>query len=312
MTYQADQTLVQLGRRLQADGYRFVTPTPLTHQRVLARSPVPCAVDLRDVFGWSMPFDSSLMGAVELSQLQEAGILRQEGGLLRSTIRWSSLGDLLLAHSAYPTQEADAVFFGPDSYRFARAITDYLNQRFEPIERAVDIGCGTGVGALLMARARPDARVLAVDINPRALRLSAVNAELAETRNLSIYHSDLLDSIEGRFDLIVANPPYMNDSRQRAYRHGGGGLGEHLSLRILQAALPRLNVNGALVLYTGAAIVKGRDPFLEAARPLLLDASYGWTYRELDPDVFGEELDQPGYEQVERIAVVVLTVTRLR
>jgi hypothetical protein len=37
---------------------------------------------------------------------------------------------------------------------------------------------------------------------------------------------------------------------------------------------------------------------------------YNWTYRELDPDVFGEELATPGYESVDRIAAVVLTVTR--
>ncbi|MGH8462790.1 MAG: SAM-dependent methyltransferase, partial [Pseudomonas sp.] len=35
-----------------------------------------------------------------------------------------------------------------------------------------------------------------------------------------------------------------------------------------------------------------------------------WRYRELDPDVFGEQLSEPGYQQVERIAAVTLTVTR--
>ncbi len=53
------------------------------------------------------------------------------------------------------------------------------------------------------------------------------------------------------------------------------------------------------------------DPFLKAVMPLLGSDAVGWTYRELDPDVFGEELDKPGYERVERIAVVALTVTRL-
>ncbi|MNF15327.1 hypothetical protein D3C80_2178860 [compost metagenome] len=38
---------------------------------------------------------------------------------------------------------------------------------------------------------------------------------------------------------------------------------------------------------------------------------FGWTYRELDPDVFGEELLTPGYQRVERIAVVALIVTRV-
>ncbi|WP_141119835.1 methyltransferase, partial [Mycobacterium avium] len=78
---------------------------------------------------------------------------------------------LLLAHSAFPTEAADAVFFGPDTYRFASVIEESLRQRFAPIRRAVDIGCGSGAGALLVARARPDAEVLAVDINPKALRM---------------------------------------------------------------------------------------------------------------------------------------------
>lgn len=308
---QADQTLLQLGRRLQAEGYRFVTPTPLTHQRVNGRRENALANDLRGVFGWSRPFEAALFSAAELAELQQSGIIEQESERMRSTLRWSSLGSLLLAHSAFPTDDSDAVFFGPDSYRFASLIEDYLRQRFTPVCRAVDIGCGSGLGALLVARARHDAEVLAVDINPRALRLTAVNAELAGVTNVSVYHSDVLDGVEGEFDLILANPPYMNDTQQRAYRHGGGALGEHLSLRILKEALTRLALDGTLLLYTGVAMVAGRDPFLEAARTLLSSDAYGWTYEELDPDVFGEELEKPGYEQVERIAVVSLIVTRL-
>jgi len=307
----ADRRLLQLGQRLLVDGYKFVTPTPLTHQRVNARPGSSQATDLRAVFGWSRPFDSGLFDDTEFAELLQSGIIEQHASRWRSTVRWSSLGSLLLAHSAFPTDKADAVFFGPDTYRFASLIEAHLSQRFAPIHRAVDIGCGTGAGALLVARTHPHAEVLAVDINPRALRMSAVNAELAEAHNVSVYHSDVLGSIEGRFDLILANPPYMKDTRQRAYRHGGGVLGEQLSLRILEEALPRLQPDGTLLLYTGVAMKAGRDLFLDAARGLLASDDYGWTYREIDPDVFGEELEKPGYEQVERIAVVALTVTRL-
>ncbi|WP_085597700.1 MULTISPECIES: class I SAM-dependent methyltransferase [unclassified Pseudomonas] len=308
---QADQALLQLGRRLQAAGYRFVTPTPATHQRVNRRPDAACSADLRDVFGWSRPFAASLFEATELDLLYQAGIIQAEAGRLHSTVRWSSLDELLLVHSAYPTDDAEAVFFGPDTYRFARLIEACLQQRFTVVRRVADIGCGTGAGALLVARARPEAQVLALDINPRALRYCAINAELAGVGNVGVYHSDVLDGVEGNFDLILANPPYMRDPRQRAYRHGGGALGEHLSLRILAQALPRLEPQGTLLLYTGVAMVRGRDPFLDAARALLQGERYGWTYQELDPDVFGEELEQQGYEQVERIAVVALTVTRL-
>jgi len=308
----ANRALLNLGRRLKKDGYRFVTPTPLTHERVLHRLTTPLAMNLRDIFGWSMPFDSNLLPEVERDELQQAGIVEKHDSLLRSTVRWSSLEGMLFAHSPYPTAQSDAVFFGPDSYRFAQVIDAHLQQHFEPVRRAVDIGCGAGVGALIIARARHEAQLLAVDINPRALRMSAINAELAELKNVSVHYSDVLGGVEGRFDLIVANPPYMNDDQQRVYRHGGGALGEQLSLRIVEESLDRLERGGSLILYTGVAMVSGEDPFLEALRGLLSNDAYGWTYRELDPDVFGEELLKPGYERVERIAVVVLTVIRLR
>nr|WP_152609461.1 class I SAM-dependent methyltransferase [Pseudomonas lurida] len=308
---QADRALLHLGRRLQAQGYRFITPTPLTHQRVIARWDNAAASDMRGIFGWSRPFDTQVFEAAEREELQQAGIIVKAHDRWHSTVRWSTLRPLLLAHSAFPTEEADSVFFGPDTYRFASVIEGCLRQRSAPIRRAVDIGCGSGAAALLVARARPDAEVLAVDINPKALRLSAVNAVLAEAPNVSVYHSDVLDSVDGCFDLILANPPYMKDGQQRSYRHGGGELGEALSLRILREALPRLERDGTLLLYTGVAMVEGRDVFLEAARALLTSNAFGWTYQELDPDVFGEELEQPGYEHVERIAAVALTVTRL-
>lgn len=308
---ETDLALLQLGRRLQADGYRFITPTPLTHERVNQRPGNERSRTLRDVFGWSRPFAPGLISADEQRQLQEAEVLQARDGLLHSRVRWSSLDGLLFAHSQFPTQASDAVFFGPDSYRFAQLIHTYLQQNFTAIHRAVDIGCGAGVGALVIARARREAQVLAVDINPMALRLSAVNAALAEVSNVEIARSDVLQDVEGDFDLIVANPPYMADPSERAYRHGGGALGAGLSLRIVEQALPRLTPGGSLVLYTGVAMVDGRDPFLEALEPWRDSPDFGWTYKELDPDVFGEELLTPGYQDVERIAVVALVVTRI-
>ncbi|MBS4086065.1 methyltransferase [Pseudomonas rustica] len=306
-----DLALLQLGRRLQADGYRFITPTPLTHQRVNQRDEGQMADSLRDVFGWSRPFEPGLLSADEQRQLQEAQVIDTYEGQLKSRVRWSSLDDLLFVHSAFPTDVADSVFFGPDTYRFAQMIHAHLQQNFAPIHRAVDIGCGAGVGAIVIARARREAQVLALDINPAALRLTAINAALAEVANVEVHASDLLQGVDGEFDLIVANPPYMADPAERAYRHGGGTLGAGLSLRIVEQALNRLAPGGSLLLYTGVAMVDGRDPFLDTVLPRLDEKRFAWTYREIDPDVFGEELLNPGYQRVDRIAVVALTVTRM-
>jgi methylase of polypeptide subunit release factors len=240
--------------------------------------------------------------------MRAGNVLTADKDGMRSTLRLSSLDGLLFLHSAYPTTAADAVFFGPDTYRFARALLAHL-KRGTSVRRAVDIGCGAGPGAILVARAHPDAEVLAVDINHAALRLTHTNAALAGVRVAAV-DSNLLTAVAGSFDLIVSNPPYLVDPGARAYRHGGGPLGAELSLAILDAALSRLAPGGTLLLYAGAAIVNGTDPFKDAAAVRLGGSGATWTYEELDPDVFGEELEHGVYTVADRIAAVLLTVNK--
>lgn len=289
---------------VQDTGYAFVTPTPATHARVLARSGGEVARNLRDVFGWSRPFRDGTVPTTIQDAMEVAGVLAPAGELWRSTVRLSTLNGGLFLHSAYPTTAADAVFFGPDTYRFTQAIERALDR---PVHRAVDVGCGAGPGAIVVARACRDAEVFGVDINDTALHLAQANAAFAGVQ-VQFRHSDLMSGLDGSFDLIVANPPYMADAAQRAYRDGGGALGADLSVRIVEAALQRLAPGGTLMLYTGAAIVDGRDPFHDAVAPLL--AGWQWRYREMDPDVFGEELDGGAYASVERIAAVSLTARK--
>jgi methylase of polypeptide subunit release factors len=173
----------------------------------------------------------------------------------------------------------------------------------------VDIGCGTGAGGLAFAAAAE--RVVLADINTRALKLAWVNAALAGLPGAEIIESDVLGSVTGEVDVVLANPPYLVDDDARVYRHGGDELGSALSTRIVREAFARLSPGGRLLVYTGAPIVEGRDVFRAAVEPLLESARARFTYDELDPDVFGEELDRPVYARagVERIAVVGLAAT---
>lgn len=299
-----DAALLEIGRALARAEYRHVTVTPATHQRVLRRDPGRAA-NLADIFGWSRPFREGDVPPRMMELMLDAGVARADGDGWRSSVRVSSLDGQLYFHSAYPTSDANSVFFGPDTYRFLRAL-DAQPQR--EVARAVDIGCGSGAAAISIARRWPGAEVLAVDINDEALRLTAVNAALAGAANVEARHSDLLSGVDGKFDLIVANPPYLLDPCERAYRHGGGELGAGLSLAIVDAALTRLAPGGRLLLYTGVAIVGGQDPFLARVAPMLDRAGAAWRYEEIDPDVFGEELDEAEYRRVDRIAAVWLQV----
>lgn len=301
-----DTALVDLGHALQERGYGFTTVTPLTHSRVNARAGNQWANGLEDVLGWSRPFDAQVVPADIFELMQKAQILLPHERGWRSSVRASTLHGELFFHSAYPTSDNDAVFFGPDTYRFVDAIERHLEQRTHPVQRAVDIGCGAGPGAITLARRYASAEVFAVDINDAALRLTAVNAAIAGTDNVMPLHSNLLNGIEGSFDLIIANPPYLVDPAQRAYRHGGGSLGMDLSLHIVDAAISRLRHGGTLILYTGAPIVNGRDAFKIAVEEKLRSAHFLCQYREIDPDVFGEELLNEAYAATDRIAAVVL------
>lgn len=298
-----DAALVRLGHLLRERGYRFTTITPLSHARVNARPGNEQARTLADALGWSRPFDEDMIPSKIVNLLTTAGALgRTENGLLRSLVRFSTAGRQLFVHSAFPTVEPDAVFFGPDTYRYLA-----LLRRLAPRARcAVDVGCGSGAGGLAIAASCE--RVVLADINERALRFAAINAAINDVTNVEIVQSDVLRDIAGPFDLVVSNPPYLVDDDARLYRDGGGRFGERLSIEIVRQSLERLPARGRLILYTASAISDGTDPFLRAIEPLLGAKSF--HYEELDVDVFGEELERPAYSGVDRLAVVALDVTK--
>src|SRR5690606_6813121 len=118
----------QLGVWLKSTGYEFVTVTPATHARVMARNPARQADTLEDIFGWNLPFAAEAMPEEALNLLRSASVLEENQGLLRSKVRFSTLDGELFVHSGYPTHHHEAVFFGPDTYRFGTLIEHTLQQ----------------------------------------------------------------------------------------------------------------------------------------------------------------------------------------
>ena len=296
-----EHAFLDLLELLRATGYRFITPTPNTQAIVLARQPNREARTTEDVLGWSLPFRTRSIDAGVEELLERAEALETIGELKRASVRVSSLGHHLFLHSAFPTAAANSVFFGPDSYRFARFLTEQLCGVAG--STLVDIGTGSGVGAIVAAELMPSAHIAMTDINPLALRLARINAAAAGV-NPSLHSGDILADVAGQFDIAVANPPYIIDAEHRAYRDGGGLHGAELSLRMTRAVLSRLAPGGRFLLYTGSAIIGGKDLFREMAAEAAAEGECSLDYNEIDPDVFGEELAKPAYLRVERIAAV--------
>ena len=74
--------------------------------------------------------------------------------------------------------------------------------------RVLDVGTGTGAIALALKHERPDARITATDRSSDALALARENA-YANQLEIETIETDLLDGIDGPFDLVVSNPPYV-------------------------------------------------------------------------------------------------------
>lgn len=75
--------------------------------------------------------------------------------------------------------------------------------------RLLDLGTGSGAIALALATERKDVEIHACDISAPSLALARANSEALQLP-VHFHHSDWFDSIDGRFDIVVANPPYID------------------------------------------------------------------------------------------------------
>jgi ribosomal protein L3 glutamine methyltransferase len=132
-------------------------------------------------------------------------------------------------------------------------------------QRVLELCTGSGCLAILLARALPAASIDALDISPDALKVAARNiADYGLAERIQLIQGDLFAPVAGRrYQLIVANPPYVTQSAMRTlpaeYLHeprnalAGGEDGFELIRRILANARGHLTPNGLLVMEVGHA-----------------------------------------------------------
>lgn len=304
----AERVHLRLLQALDERGYDFVTVTPESHRRVIARPAMRLAKDLRGVFGWSLPFEEGLIEPALFALMKEGRLLQQTAAGWKSKVRVSRIRGRLFLHSAFPTDTDDSVFLGPDSMRFADFILAELT-RSPGAGRLVDIGAGAGVGGIIAAGELPGATVELADINRTALSYARVNAAFAGVEAATV-ESDGVEAIESGFDLAICNPPFIFEEDAPVYRRGGGMHGAELSRDWTIAAARKLAPSGRILLYTGSAIVGGRDALRDALEAMLPALGCSLDWRELDPDIFGEELEKPAYDDVERIAAIGAVIAK--
>lgn len=304
----ADEALLQLLQALKDAGYHFVTPTPSTGRRMVERAR-PGRRNLRDVFGWSLPFTEDDLSPDLLRRLETGGGVTRTSEGLKSRYRVSTVRGRLFLHSAFPANARDAVFLGPDTYRFADLLARELANG-PTVRTLFDIGAGAGVGGIVAGGLCPGAEIWLGDVNDEALRLARINAAHADLP-ARVIRSRGLEGAPASLDLVVANPPYVAGESGRTYKDGGDLHGGRLSLDWAKAAMARLAPGGRMILYTGSAILDGGiDQLGRALAQAADEAGCGLRYAELDPDIFPGELRRDAYRDVERIAAVSAVLTR--
>ena len=142
-------------------------------------------------------------------------------------------------------------------------LVELVETRIENRElRIVDVGTGSGVIALSLAAKMPEAQVLGVDVSEDALALAQENAaRLNLSERVQFLKSRLLENIEGAFDLIVANLPYVSIQDRHTLSLEvlqdpevalfAGAQGDELVSELIDQAQFRLRPGGLLALEIG-------------------------------------------------------------
>ena len=172
----------------------------------------------------------------------------------------------------------------PDTETLIEAALDYVVRgglRLEPL-RILDIGTGTGALMLALLQELPNARGVATDVSVAALHVARGNAErLNLASRCSFVACNLADGVQGRFDLIVSNPPYIargaialldpevRDFDPRLALDGGAdGLDAY---RAIAASVPPLLApGGRLIMELGVGQAPPVTALFEAAKFIVL------------------------------------------
>ncbi|HEY1696512.1 MAG TPA: methyltransferase [Polyangiaceae bacterium] len=201
-----------------------------------------------------------------LERMVETGLLvRSPDGGIVSPLVLRTLGPLHLL--------CDDLLAGGDAVMGPSGGTRNLIEMAYPRERvprALDLGCGAGTIALMLAAVCD--HVVATDVNPRALTLARVNAWINGVENVEIRRGDLYTPAAGEsFDLIASQPPFVSrpaNAAPSAYLYGGER-GDELLMELLRGLPSHLTPAGLGFVMTESPVIDGEPGFPERARAAL-------------------------------------------
>jgi SAM-dependent methyltransferase len=178
----------------------------------------------------------------DLAPLVDAGLLDETSDGFGSPAHLALAGEIFVFGDRVATGDAVPPLNGVTAVLARAAIPS------SGVPTALDLGCGAG--ALALAFASTSRRVVATDVNARALLWTRFNARFNGIAHVEVRHGDLFDTVRGeRFDRIVAQPPFLARHagiKPSVFAHAGER-GDEIALRVLAGAAMHLTAGGRAV-----------------------------------------------------------------
>ena len=227
---------------LGAEGQMIARPgdAPVLRRRLAGVEPLGTMASL---FVLGTPLEAAAIrrafAPLTLEHLEALGLVEVEGSFVRPRVRLVPHDDLLIVSDATGDGEQPDHVAGVHNPSLTLS---HLTVR-RPLATALDVGTGCGVQAILASRHSD--HVVATDLNERALNFAAFNTLLDGTEDVELRAGSFFEPVAGeRFELVVANPPYVI-SPETAYLFRDSGLaGDTVSRQVVEA-LPGALAEGA-------------------------------------------------------------------
>jgi methylase of polypeptide subunit release factors len=207
------------------------------HDRRLAQVERPLAGLIRLLL-LGLDVDEADVRPVDSELLVRLRIAADAGGRLRPLLRIVPHDELLVAADPSDRHDADHV---AGVHRPSVTLAALTVRR--DVASALDVGTGCGVQALLAAKHAE--RVVATDINERALAFAEFSAMLNGVANIEFRAGSFFEPANGeRFDLVVSNPPYVISPETELIFRDSGKLGDSVSADLVAELPEYLNEGG--------------------------------------------------------------------
>jgi methylase of polypeptide subunit release factors len=270
-----------------------------------------------------------LAGALgdDLAALVAAGLLLERGARVVPAVQLTPWRGFTIVHD--PDPEGD---FWPEHVSGPTPAGETLADLLVPgdVDAALDVGTGSGLLALLLAR---QARaVVATDVNPTAFRYARIGARLNGFPGVEVRAGSLFEPVgEARFDRILSNPPFViSPDTSLLFRHGSLAR-DDLSRAVVEGATTHLADGGIAAILCNWIVPRGSS-WLDAIRPWLgsqgcdaivlrhgvedpLSYAVRWSGRSqyITPDEFPRTLDRwLAYDRKEAIEAIASGAVILR